>query len=55
MVYVFISFNNIFFVIGFLQGFKLCAQKMEVVEMDDISKFKSDLNRCHGTSQTALQ
>ena len=38
-----ISFNNIVFVIGSLQGFKLCAQKTEVVEMDEISKFKFDL------------
>ena len=47
--------NNIVFVIGYLQGFELCAQKTEVVEMDEISKFKFDLNRCLGTCQKALQ
>ena len=44
-----------FFVTGFLQGFKLCAQRMEVVEMDEILKFNFDLNRCLGTCQKALQ
>ena len=55
MIYVVISFNNIVFVIRFLQGFKLCAQKTEVVEIDEISKFKFDLNRCLGTYQKTLQ
>ena len=46
--YVVISFNKILFVIGFSQGFKLCAQKTEVVEMDGILKIKCDLNRSLG-------
>ena len=46
---VFMSFNKLFFVIGVLQGYKHGAQKTEVVEMDGISKFKFDLNRCLGT------
>ena len=32
-------FFVIYFVIYFLQGLKLCAQKTEVVAMDDISIF----------------
>ena len=38
-----------------LQWLKLCAKKTEVVEMDEISKFKFDLNRCLGTYNYALQ
>ena len=34
-----IVIDKIFFVIYFLQGLKLCAQKTEVVAMDDISIF----------------
>ena len=52
----FLSTIVFFFVIGFSQcGFKLCSQKTEVVEMDEISKFRFDLNRCVGTCQSALQ
>ena len=55
MIYVVISVNRSFFTIRFLQGFKRCAQKMEVVEMDETSKSKLDLNRCLGTCHNALQ
>ena len=55
MIYIAISFNKIVFVVDLLQGFKLSAQKTEVVIMDEIFKFNFDLNRCLGTSQNALQ
>ena len=42
--YVIISFNKIFFAIGILQRFKLCAHETEVVETDESSKFKFDWN-----------
>ena len=45
----------IVFVIGFLQGFKLYAQKTEVVEMNEILQLKFNLNWCLGTCQKALQ
>ena len=32
-----------------------CAQKTEVVEMNEISKFKFDLSRCLGTCHNVLQ
>ena len=51
-IYFTISFNKIFFLIGFLQKFIFCAQK---TEMDEISKFKFDLNRWLGMCQNALQ
>ena len=55
MIYIAISFNKIVFVVDFLQGLKLSAQKTKVVVMDDISKFGFDLNRCLGTCKNALQ
>ena len=55
MIYVDISFNKVFFVFDFLQWLKLCAQKTAVFEMDEISKFKFDLNPWLGTCHNALQ